>query len=199
MKTADGLLSQDYFFAQAFALNAHNEQTRKDKKTPYAAHLLDVASILMKSAATETELIAGWLHDVVEDTPCTLENVRTIFGDNVSNLVALLSEGDFVPGVQKPSKLERKHAYVKQLSLAPVELRRSALLVSCADKLSNARDYIYEYERGFYQDKPTTLVNAEFYGDLMPLYRKVLGGTRALVDMEVAYYQVRFMWDLPTS
>lgn len=98
MEIVDGLLSQDYFFAQAFALNAHNKQTRKGKRTPYAAHLLDVVSTLVKSGATETELIAGWLHDVVEDTVYTLDNVRIIFGDEVADLVTLLSEGDFAQG-----------------------------------------------------------------------------------------------------
>ena len=197
MEIVDGLLSQDYFFAQAFALNAHNKQTRKDKRTPYAAHLLDVASILMKSGANETELIAGWLHDVVEDTSYTLNNVRIIFGNDVGDLVALLSEGDFTPGVPKPNKLARKLAYVKQLDSAPAALRRSAHLVSCADKLSNARDYIYDFERGLYQDHPTTLVNLELYQGLITLYRQALVGTRLLAEMEAAYANLRLMWKHP--
>lgn len=197
MDILDGLLSRDYFFAQSFALHAHNKHTRKDKRTPYAAHLLDVASILMKSGATETELIAGWLHDVVEDTACTLEEVRLIFGNGVGDLVALLSEGDFAPGEQKPPKLQRKLAYVKQLDQAPIELRRSAHLVSCADKLSNARDYVHEFQRGFYQDTPTTLINMEFYDGLMGLYRQTLVGTRALFELEGAYFDLRSMWKCP--
>ena len=197
MEIVDGLLSQDYFFAQTFALNAHNKQTRKDKRTPYAAHLLDVASTLMKSDASDSEMIAGWLHDIVEDTPCTLEQVHAIFGQEVGTLVALVSEGDFAPGVQKPNKLERKLAYVGQLNSAPFEFRRSAHLISCADKLSNARDYVHEYQRGFYQDQHTTLVNIELYDGLMRMYRQTLTGTRALLEMEETYFNLRLMWKHP--
>ena len=84
-----------------------------------------------------------------------------------------------------------------QLANAPIEMRRSAHLVSCADKLSSARDYIYEFERGFYQDHPTTLVNLELYQGLMGLYRQTLVGTRVLTEMEAAYANLRLMWKHP--
>lgn len=194
MEIIEGLLSQDYLFAQTFAINAHNKQTRKDKRTPYAAHLLDVASILMKNGASETELVVGWLHDVIEDTSLTLQNVQIIFGDEVGRLVELVSEGDFTPGVEKPNKRDRKLAYIRQLDTAPLELRRSALLVSCADKLSNAHDYIYEYERGADLDTTNDVINLAFYKGLMPLYREALADTRVLFDMEQAYERLYCMW-----
>ena len=75
-----------------FAYNAHKNTYRKSSTIPYIVHPLDVASTLMKNNAPEHVVIAGLLHDVVEDEDYTLSDIRNVFGDEVATLVDGASE-----------------------------------------------------------------------------------------------------------
>jgi len=75
-----------------FAYNAHKNTCRKSSTIPYVVHPLDVASTIMKNNAPEHVVIAGLLHDVVEDEDVTLSNIRDEVGDEVVALVDGASE-----------------------------------------------------------------------------------------------------------
>jgi len=70
-----------------FAYNAHKNTCRKSSTILYIVHPLDVASTLMKNNAPAHVVIAGLLHDVVEDEDYTLSDIRQEFGDEVATLV----------------------------------------------------------------------------------------------------------------
>tara|TARA_R110000851_G_scaffold123288_1_gene253029 strand:- start:57 stop:515 length:459 start_codon:yes stop_codon:yes gene_type:complete len=78
--------------ASAFAIDAHGTQTRKDGVTPYHAHLNAVVAKLKEYEITDTEVLASaWLHDVVEDTDATFDDIRAKFGDRVAGYVDILT------------------------------------------------------------------------------------------------------------
>jgi (p)ppGpp synthase/HD superfamily hydrolase len=78
--------------ASAFAIKAHGSQMRKDGKTPYYTHLKTVVDKLKGYDITDTETLASaWLHDIVEDTDVTFDDIRKLFGDKVAGYVDILT------------------------------------------------------------------------------------------------------------
>jgi GTP pyrophosphokinase len=121
--------------AVAFAIRKHGAQVRKGTSTSYLTHLLAVASLVGEAGGSEDEVIAGLLHDAVEDgggAP-VLEEIRALFGPEVAAIVKFCTDDDSVGG--KAPWLERKRAYMARLVAAPVP----ALRVICADKLHNVQ------------------------------------------------------------
>ena len=117
--------------ALAWAIDAHGEQRRKGTDVPYHAHLLGVASLVLSDGGSEDEAVAAVLHDLVEDTDATVDDVRDRFGERVARIVDACTDAHERP---KPEWGERKRAYIERMRTAqPDELR-----VSLADKLYNA-------------------------------------------------------------
>src|SRR3989338_2085111 len=77
-----------------FAITAHDGQTRKGKDIPYITHPLTVALILSQVGASEDVIVAGILHDVVEDSDVELDDVQEQFGEPVADLVKAVTEED---------------------------------------------------------------------------------------------------------
>ena len=129
--------------ALSFATQLHAQQTRKGKQTPYIAHLLSVAALVLEAGADEDVAIAALLHDAVEDQGGleTLAEIRRRYGERVANIVDSCSDAYTIP---KPPWRERKEAYLQHLS----EATPAARLVSLADKLHNSRSIL----RDLYQD-----------------------------------------------
>ena len=121
--------------AVAFAIQKHGDQVRKGTSTAYLTHLLAVASLVGESGGSEDEVIAGMLHDAVEDgggAP-VLAEIQAPFGPAVAAIVKCCTDADAVG--EKAPWLERKRAYMAHLVEAPI----SALRVVCADKLHNVQ------------------------------------------------------------
>lgn len=126
--------------AVAFANECHADQLRKQTEIPYVAHLLGVASLVLESGGSSDEAIAGVLHDTIEDCaehyPGGVEalraRIRTEFGPAVLSIVEGCTDAEIVP---KPPWRGRKEAYLAHLATASPSVR----LVSCCDKLHNAR------------------------------------------------------------
>lgn len=129
-------------FARALELayGLHAGQTRKGSGVPYFGHLLGVTSIVIETGASEDEAIAALLHDAVEDQGGreTLDRIRSEFGADVAEIVESCSDS---LGDPKPPWKERKRAYLEHLEVAS----DSALKVSLADKLHNARTIVVDY------------------------------------------------------
>lgn len=117
--------------AVAFAVRYHGDQ-RRPTGAPYLEHLLEALEVLVRGAGAGDPdvLCAAVLHDVVEDTACTLADVRREFGDRVASLVDWVtiprSGGD---------KKTAKEAYLTGLRDAPDD----AILVKLADRVSNVQ------------------------------------------------------------
>ncbi|KAM0755875.1 guanosine-3',5'-bis 3'-pyrophosphohydrolase MESH1-like protein [Meredithblackwellia eburnea MCA 4105] len=119
--------------AATFAAQKHTEQRRKNKaQTPYINHPIIVSTLIAESGvpvSVET-LQAAILHDTVEDTDTTLEEVEKVFGKTVRDLVDQVSDDKTLP------KLARKQA---QIEHAP-HVSESAKHIKLADKLANLTD-----------------------------------------------------------
>lgn len=123
--------------ALRYASRLHRGQTRKGTPTPFITHLLAVAAVVGEYGGGEDDVIAALLHDAVEDQGgrATLAAIRERFGPNVAAIVLDCSDTDITP---KPPWCARKVAYLEHIrALSP-----SALLVSAADKLHNARSVV---------------------------------------------------------
>lgn len=112
-----------------YAAVMHDGQRRKHGDIPYIAHIAEVVCLLAAEGAAEEVLIAGALHDVVEDTPATAEDVRELFGDRVAELVCAESEDKSLTWQQ------RKDATVERL----YGEERAVKMITCADKVSNLK------------------------------------------------------------
>jgi (p)ppGpp synthase/HD superfamily hydrolase len=127
------LISMNLERALRWAAVCHHGQTRKGSGVPYFEHVVGVAMILDRLGFAEEVVIAGLLHDVVEDTEATLEDVRDRFGDGVASLVAHCSEVKLDDQGRKRPWIDRKRDHLAALADAPTAARAVIL----ADKLHN--------------------------------------------------------------
>lgn len=118
-----------------FAAVKHKNQKRKGSDTPYIVHPVEVALFLTECGCDEICITAGVLHDTLEDTETTYEELVEQFGKNVADIVAEESED------KSKSWRERKQATVDRFATAS----EKAQLVCLADKLSNLRSMVYDY------------------------------------------------------
>lgn len=118
-----------------YATDCHRGQTRKGTNTPFIMHPLEVMQILHGMNADTNLLIAGLLHDVVEDTDTTIEEIRATFGDDVADLVGGHTED------KTKTWEERKATEMKETLVAPLRLKMLVL----ADKLANMRSIQKDY------------------------------------------------------
>ncbi len=121
--------------ALAFAAHKHRDQRRKDAQaSPYINHPIALADVLVNEGGiTDVEVIcAALLHDTVEDTATTHEELVDAFGSRIARIVAEVTDD------QDLQKAERKRLQVEH---AP-HLSREAKLVKLADKICNLRDVV---------------------------------------------------------
>ncbi len=132
------------FRAIKFVAEAHEGHYRKGTTIPYISHLMNVMKILCENNCETEVIVAGILHDVVEDTPVTIEVVERKFGKRVAEVVAGASEPEKTEkNVQwKASWKERKQNSIDYLQHTT---NLDKLLVSCADKLDNSRAILQDY------------------------------------------------------
>lgn len=120
--------------AMRLAARAHREQQRKSSDLPYVAHPASVALILQRAGFDSPNIIAAaLLHDVVEDTYVSIEQIQADFPTEVADWVAALSERKRDDGGKHRSWIDRKTEHIEQIASAPFEAR--AILL--ADKLHN--------------------------------------------------------------
>jgi guanosine-3',5'-bis(diphosphate) 3'-pyrophosphohydrolase len=117
----------------AFAADKHRDQRRKDASaSPYINHPIALANVLANEAGIDDErvLIAAVLHDTIEDTDTTEQELVRLFGQEISDIVIEVTDDKTL------SKAERKRL---QIEHAP-HISRRAKLVKLADKICNLRD-----------------------------------------------------------
>lgn len=113
-----------------FAAKAHCNQYRKGTDIPYISHPFGVGMILQKAGCKDELIIAGILHDTLEDTDTTEDDILKNFGQEVLDIVKGCSEPD-----KGASWEDRKKHTIEYLKNAPLSIRQ----VACADKLHNLR------------------------------------------------------------
>lgn len=127
--------------ARDFAIKAHGEQKRKYTGEPYVVHTQEVADIVQRAGGDPVMVAAAHLHDVVEDTPVTIKEVREAFGPAVAELVEALT--DQVP-LSYGNRKARKRAESDRLAGCSTRVQT----IKLADIVSNARS-ICELDPGF--------------------------------------------------
>ena len=140
--------------ARAFAIEAHGEQ--KYGVHPYVTHLDAVAGIVSRYGE-QAEIIA-YLHDVVEDTDVEIDEIKAVFGKQVSEAVSVLTDE---PGANRKERKTKTYAKMSRVS-GQAEI---ALIVKAADRLANFRNCIEEENEkllAMYKDEFEMFRNAAY-------------------------------------
>ena len=118
--------------AAAFAAEKHRHQRRKDEEaSPYINHPVQVAHILVQENIEDPEVLAAaLLHDTIEDTNTSLEELEIVFGYEIAVIVNECTDN------KKLNKLERKQAQIDHAA----HISHKAKLVKLADKIANVND-----------------------------------------------------------
>ena len=135
-------IGRDLLQAVNFAADKHRDQRRKNvEASPYINHPIQVAELIARIGEVDdlSVLMAAVLHDVVEDTETTLEELENIFGPDVSDLVAEVTDDKSLP------KAERKHMQIKHTAT----MTNRAKLIKLADKTCNVRDVAHSPPEGW--------------------------------------------------
>ena len=128
--------------AIVFAVRAHHDTERRGKGFPYIVHPMEAMEIVATITSDQELLAAAALHDTIEDTDVTVEDIRREFGHRVAELVHAESDR-FTEGVsEEDSWHDRKQAAIDRLSNAS----HDAKIVAMGDKLSNMRAIWRDYQ-----------------------------------------------------
>lgn len=123
-----------------FAVNAHSGISRKGNKLPYIVHPIEAVSIVASMTEDQELLAAAALHDVVEDTDATIEDILREFGKRVADLV------DTETNSHRPGEPKRPWRETKQATLSRIAASsRESKMVAMGDKLSNMRAMRRDY------------------------------------------------------
>lgn len=164
-----------------YAAEAHQAQARKGTSIPYLSHLLGVASLVMEHGGDEDQVIAGLLHDVLEDCgPNHREHIQELFGPKVLAIVQACTDGTPDSSGLKAPWRERKERYLEHLKGAA----REALLVAACDKLHNARAIALDLAAGedvFSRFTGGRVGTHWYYQSLVEVFRERLGASDPLV------------------
>ena len=125
--------------AKSFAIKAHMGQVRKNEKDkPMVMHPISVASILKKYGCDDNVIASGYLHDVVEDTKYTIDDIKTFFGNDIAQIDNSGSEEDKSLPWEKKKKI-----VIEKTKTLP--LRNKYII--CADKIDNLEDMVLKFEK----------------------------------------------------
>ena len=125
--------------AAKFAIDAHHNTERRGKGYPYIIHPMEAAAIVATMTNDQELLAAAILHDTVEDTDVTIEEIRERFGDRV----AVLVQNETAPLDDSLTWREKKAAQLKQLADAPHDSK----VVALGDKFSNMSGIALDYRQ----------------------------------------------------
>ena len=168
-------------YAILFATKAHDGQRRKTDNVAMIFHPFTVGMLLQRTGMSEDTVIAGILHDVVEDTKYTIEDIENIFGKNVRNIVEEVTENKALEWK------ERKKEAIEKIRNASFEGK----MVECADKINNLEtlyDLIeekreevwksfnepYTEQKWYYTEMYKAVIENVEYNDFFKRYKNVL-------------------------
>ena len=175
-----------------YAVEKHEGQYRKGTMMPYIVHPLETMQILYSMSADTNLMIAGVLHDTLEDTSASKEELELLFGESVSRMVAMHSED------KSKSWEERKQTAIAELA----EADKSFKMLVMADKVSNLRSMLRDYraegesfwnrfnrpkaqQAWYYSKIQDALYDLQHYADTASVYWEMVGLYK---DIFVRYY-----------
>ena len=168
--------------ALAFAAHKHRDQRRKDAQaSPYINHPIALADVLVnEGGVTDIEVLcAALLHDTVEDTATTHEELVNAFGSRIARTVAEVTDDKALP------KAERKRLQVEHAA----SLSREAKLVKLADKICNLRDVV---------ERPPAKWDLERRREYFDWAKRVVDGLRGVHPQLEDLFDAAY-WARPTA
>ncbi len=162
----------------AAARHWHGDQ-RRPTGVPYEEHLLEALEVLVRGAGVTDRAVLGatLLHDTVEDTAATTEDIERDFGPWVAELVDWVTKPD-TAGQSRTAKRAAKAAYLRRLRDAPPE----AILVKLADRVSNVQRLDQmppDFQRRYYAETVTYVMplaeGVPFFGQWYEEWRREFG------------------------
>ena len=150
---ADAGFDARYAAALRFAAKQHCGQQRKGTTIPYITHPVAVADLLMQHGFTGDVVIAALLHDVVEDSSASIDDVRGKFGDYVASLVSAVTEQKRDESGAKRPWLERKQEQIAAIgdgndsNADAVALKADTVALKWADTMHNAQSTLRDLEQ----------------------------------------------------
>ncbi|MCH5252790.1 MAG: HD domain-containing protein [Lachnospiraceae bacterium] len=129
-----------------FAEKAHQGQYRKGTDIPYLIHLIRAWGYVSKMTESETEQAAALLHDVLEDTDVTKEELERLFGGELAELVAKESEHKRAESPAHETWVIRKQETIERLKKCMESKdEQAAMRIAFGDKLANLYSMMFEY------------------------------------------------------
>ena len=141
------MLKEGIIKAYEYAQEKHNGQIRKFSGLPYFTHPKGVARIIEQLTNNETLIIVSLLHDIVEDTDTTIEDIKQLFGEKISSIVGELTSRRLKNGEKKVDYLKKKMLYMTP----------DALTVKLADRFHNVKylegdNVHYDFIKKYYKE-----------------------------------------------
>jgi (p)ppGpp synthase/HD superfamily hydrolase len=176
--------------ALALAASAHRHQERKGSSVPYIMHPVHTAMILLKHGFPEEVVVAGVLHDVVEDTEVTLSQIEAEFGAEVARLVDAVSERKREEGGPLLPWRQRKSERIEHLR----EADHHVAALKSADALHNVfamvRDIEVHGPSAWQRFRGSQADQLWYYTTLAAVLRQRLGGHPLSVELDEAVAQL---------
>ena len=180
--------------ALQFATDAHSGQLRKGTNRPYIQHPIQTMQIVRRLTDDEEVIAAAVLHDTLEDTGVTREELEKAFGKRVADLVAGVSENKRADRPAEETWAERKQETIENLK----DASRVVKLICLGDKLSNIRMMAKDYEvlgdelweRFNQKDKN---LHCWYYSEIYKILREEFGDIEEIRDYKNQLEKV-FAW-----
>ncbi len=171
--------------AQRLCLEAHRDQTRKRGNIPYSVHPLRVYTFIREVIGVDDEavLCGALLHDVVEDTPCSLKQIEEQFGARIAKVVEELTI---------PDDITRKEKGTALITMGK-EMSNRSRIIKAVDRLDNLSDMLDSFSDGgkrFYTIEAIKLHKALTMGLVVDEFHKhavlALGQLSAMIKAVIA-------------
>ena len=134
-------------FALAFALanHWHTGHMRKGTEIPYISHLMAVSALVLEYGGTLEQASAALLHDVIEDTNCTIEEIIKLVSNDVAQIVLECTHVEFAEITDKEAKTVAKKTFYLEQLLSPDRLAAANLVALC-DKTHNIECTVRDWQ-----------------------------------------------------